>query len=75
MSDRGNKLCKYLRLGPYIVCLENVHGVMNLKTNSQDLPYQIYITYADKTSVVLDMPNLDECDRACDKIAEVLGAF
>lgn len=65
---------RYLRIGPYIVSLDHIHGVMEARTSNEDFPYQIYITYMDKTSVVLDMPNKEDCDSACDKIADALCA-
>lgn len=65
---------RYLRIGPYILSLDYIHGVMQTKTDNKEFPYQIFITYTDKTSVVLEIPNKEKCDSACDKIAEALGA-
>ncbi len=65
---------RFTRIGPYIVSLDYVHGVMSTKTSDKSFPFQIYVTYTDKTSIVLDMPNKEESDKACDKIAAYLGA-
>lgn len=66
---------RYIRIGPYIVNLDQVHGVMHTKTENKEFPFQIYLTYSDKTTVVLDISSKEECDKACDKIAECLGAI
>lgn len=65
---------RFTRIGPYIISLDYVHGVMSCKTGNKEFPFQVYVTYTDKTSVALDMPNKEECDQACDKIANYLGA-
>lgn len=66
---------RYIRIGPYIVSLEYLHGVMYTKTESKESPFQIYLTYTDKTTVALNISSKEECDKACDKIAECLGAI
>lgn len=65
---------RYLRIGPYIVSMEFIHGVMKVQSQDKEFPYQIYVTYTDKSTVALQMPNKEECEKACDKIAEELGA-
>jgi len=69
----------YTRVGSYIVTLDQVHGVMMSKAESKDFPYQVFITYLDKErgqySVVLEMPSKEDATKACDKIAEQLGAL
>lgn len=69
----------YTRVGSYIVTLDQIHGVMMSKAESKDFPYQVFITYLDKDrgqySVVLEMSSKEEAEKACDKIAEQLGAL
>lgn len=65
---------KYCKIGPYIVSLDYIHGVMSVKTENKDFPFQIYITYTDKSSVCLECPNKEEKDKAMERIASELGA-
>jgi hypothetical protein len=62
----------YVRSGPYIVCIDYVHGVMWSKTEEKDVPYRIYITYNDKSTVVLDMTSKEQCDTTFESISEYL---
>lgn len=65
---------RYAKIDTYVISLEYVHGVMMAPTENRSFPYQVFVTYTDKTSVVLDMTSKDKAIAACDKIAERLGA-
>ena len=70
---------KYARVGSYIVTMDKIHGVMISKAESKEYPYQVFVTYLDSEkgqySVVLEMASKEDATKACDKIAEQLGAL
>lgn len=70
---------KYTRVGTYIITVDQIHGVMMSKADSKDFPYQVFITYLDKEkgqyTIALEMPSKEAAEKACDKIAEQLGAI
>jgi hypothetical protein len=65
---------RYCRIGPYIISIDLIHGVMAVLAEDQDSPFHIIITYADKTSICLECPSKEEKDIAMDKIAVELSA-
>lgn len=66
---------RYKRIGPYIISLDYIHGVMQAKTDNKDVPYQVIITYTDKACVCLDMPSFGACEEAFLTIASALNAL
>lgn len=66
-----NNQNRFARISKYIVSLDCIHGIMMLQIPS----YQIYITYADKTSVALEFEKKQECEAAMDKLTDLLNAI
>ena len=66
---------KYIRVGPFIATIDNVHGVVAVKASHKEFPYQICITYNDTRCVVLDCTSKEEKDEALNKIASELQAI
>jgi len=66
---------KYIRVGSYIATIDNVHGVVSVRTSNKEYPYQICITYNDTRCVVLDCASKQESEDALNKIATELQAI
>ena len=66
--NKEEKRCSYLRIMDYIICLNDIHGV--LKGDNV-----IYITYADKPGIQLEMIDPESCEMGMDMIADALCDF
>jgi hypothetical protein len=66
---------KYMRFGCYIVSLDYIHGVFAAMTESEDIAFQIFITYTDKTSIGIECKDVETKDMLMDKISKEIGAI
>lgn len=66
---------RFLRTGPYIISLDFIHGVLATMTDSEDAPFQIFITYTDGKSIGIECKDLETKNLIMDKISEALGAI
>ena len=62
---------RYVKIDKYIVSLDCIHGVLH---NTVGKRFDVIITYNGGVSASLEFKNIEESQKAFDKVAQLLGA-